>query len=138
MTVISELLKVEEDGTLSFGDYSLASKTKLDEFEFQGDLYKVKTFKEITKLEKNGMFAYESVPGTAVEEFKVTEDEVSFKVYGSEGSAQFTVGLAEESMYEVYVDDMSVGKMSTNLSGKLSASVEVNDNKGVEVKIVKR
>ena len=37
MTVINELLKVEEDGTLSFGDYSLAAKTKLDEFEFQGD-----------------------------------------------------------------------------------------------------
>ena len=31
----------------------------------QGDLYKVKTFKEITKLERNGMFVYESVPGTS-------------------------------------------------------------------------
>lgn len=138
MTVISELLKVEEDGTLSFGDYSLAAKTKLDEFEFQGDLYKVKTFKEITKLEKNGMFAYESVPGTAVKYFKVTEDEVSFEIYGAEGFAQFTVGLAEESMYEVFVDNMSVGKMSTNLSGKLSASVELKGDAGVEVKIVKR
>lgn len=138
MTVISELLKVEEDGTLSFGDYSLAAKTKLDEFEFQGDLYKVKTFREITKLEKNGMFAYESVPGTAVKHFKVTEDEVVFQVYGAEGSAQFTVGVAEESMYEVFVDDMSVGKMTTNLSGKLSVSVELKGDAGVEVKIVKR
>lgn len=34
-----------------------------------GDLYKVKTFKEITKLERNGMFVYESVPGTAVTDF---------------------------------------------------------------------
>lgn len=138
MTVINELLKVEEDGTLSFGDYSLAAKTKLDEFEFQGDLYKVKTFKEITKLEKNGMFAYESVPGTAATHFKVTENEVSFKVYGAEGSVQFTVGLAEESLYEVFVDDMSAGKMTTNLSGKLSASVEIKGDAGVEVKIVKR
>ena len=31
------------------------------DFEHQGDLYKVKTFKEITKLERNGMFVYESV-----------------------------------------------------------------------------
>lgn len=137
MAVVSELLRVEEDGTLSFGDYTLASKTKLDGFEFQGDLYKVKTFNEITKLERNGMFVYESVPGTAVEHFKVTEDGVSFTVYGVEG-AQFTVGLAEDCKYEVYVDDMSVGKMSTNLSGKLSASVELKDNAGVEVKIVKR
>ena len=34
----------------------------MNDFEFCGDLYKVKTFFEITKLEKNGMFVYESVP----------------------------------------------------------------------------
>ena len=137
MRVISELLRVEADDTISFGDYSLASKTKLEDFEFQGDLYKVKTFKEITKLEKNGMFAYESVPGTAVENFKVTEDEVSFRVFGLDG-AQFTVGLAENSNYEVFVDNASVGTMATNLSGKLSASVELDGVTGTEIKIVKR
>ena len=67
MAAVKELLRVEADGGLSFGDYTLDSKTKLDGFEYQGDLYKVKTFQEITKLEKNGMFVYESVPGTAVE-----------------------------------------------------------------------
>ena len=66
MAAVKELLRVENDGTLSFGDYTLTSKTKLENFEFQGDLYKVKTFAEITKLEKNGMLIYESVPGTAV------------------------------------------------------------------------
>lgn len=136
MTVVKELLRVEEDGGLSFGDYTLDSKTKLDGFEFQGDLYKVKTFKEITKLEKNEMFAYESVPGTSVENFKVTEAGVSFKVYGAEG-AQFTVGLAEESLYEVYVNGESVGQMKTNLSGKLSASVEALAE-GAFVEILKR
>ena len=70
MAAVKELLRAEADGTLSFGDYTLGSKTKLDGFEFQGDLYKVKTFSEITKLEKNGMFVYESVPGTAVEKFQ--------------------------------------------------------------------
>ena len=63
MTVVKELIRSELDGTLSFGDYTLDTKTKKDGFEFQGDIYKVKTFKEITKLEKNGMFVYESVPG---------------------------------------------------------------------------
>ena len=53
MAAVKELLRAEADGTLSFGDYTLGSKTKLDGFEFQGDLYKVKTFSEITKLEKN-------------------------------------------------------------------------------------
>ena len=43
MTAVKELIKSEADGTLSFGDYTLDSKTKLDGFEYQGDLYKVKT-----------------------------------------------------------------------------------------------
>lgn len=30
-------------------------------------MYKVKTYNEITKLERNDMFVYESVPGTAAE-----------------------------------------------------------------------
>ena len=137
MAAVKELLRVEEKGTIRFGDYTLTSKTKLDGFEFQGDLYKVKTFNEITKLEKNEMFVFESVPGTAVENFSATESEVSFKISGVE-HAQFTVGLEESSEYEVYLNGESVGKMSTNLSGKLSASVDLDAEVGVEVKIEKR
>lgn len=84
MAIVKELLRTEEDGRLSFGDYTLASKTKLDNFEFEGDLYKVKTFSEITKLEKNGMFVYESVPGSAVENFKLTDTEVAFQISAPE------------------------------------------------------
>ena len=40
MATVKELLRAENDGTLSFGDYTLASKTKKDGFEFKGDLYK--------------------------------------------------------------------------------------------------
>lgn len=52
MANVKELLKAEENGSLSFGDYSLTQKTKLDDFSFEGDTYKVKTFQEITRLEK--------------------------------------------------------------------------------------
>ena len=62
MATVKELLRAENDGTLSCGDYTLPTKTKKDNFEIEGDIYKVKTFAEITKLEKNGMFVYESVP----------------------------------------------------------------------------
>lgn len=136
MALIKELIKSETDGTLSFGDYSLAEKTKKDGFEFQGDLYKVKTFKEITKLEKNGMFVYESVPGTAVENFKVSENVVSFKVSG-EGDVQITLELEADSEYTVYMNDVNVGDMSTNLSAKLSISAELG-KESVEVEIVKK
>ena len=116
MAAVKELLRAENDGTLSFGDYTLAAKTKKDNFEFEGDIYKVKTFAEITKMEKNGMFVYESVPGTAVEQFRAEESGVSFHVSGNE-DAQFTLELEADSEYTVYLDDVNAGKMKTNLSG---------------------
>ncbi len=66
MAAVKELISTEEDGGISFGNYELTAKSKVSDFRYQGDVYKVKTFKEITKLERNGMFVYESVPGTAV------------------------------------------------------------------------
>ena len=53
MSVVSELIRTEADGTISFGNYELPAKSKKSDFEHDGDLYKVKTFKEITKLERN-------------------------------------------------------------------------------------
>ena len=136
MAIVKELLRTEEDGRLSFGDYTLASKTKLDNFEFEGDLYKVKTFSEITKLEKNGMFVYESVPGSAVENVKLTDTEVVFQISAPE-DVQFTLELEPESEYEVLLDGVSAGKMTTNLSGKLSVSVEISEGEAVDVKVEK-
>ena len=136
MATVKELLRAEEDGTLSFGDYTLASKTKLDNYEFEGDLYKVKTFSEITKLEKNGMFVYESVPGSAVENLKKKEKGVSFQVSAPE-DVQFTLELEPESEYEVLIDGESAGKMTTNLSGKLSVSIELNPDENASVNVVK-
>lgn len=136
MAVVKDLITVEADNTLSFGDYSLTAKTKKDNFQFEGDLYKIKTFKTITKLEKNGMMIYESVPGTAVHNFSVTDAVMAFKVEGPE-DAQITVELEPEKEYKVFVDDTNVGRMKTNLGGKLNISIEMNQNQLVAVKIVK-
>ena len=136
MAAVKELFRVEEDGTLSFGDFTLAQKTKLDNFEFEGDVYKVKTFSEITKLERNGMFVYESVPGTAVEHFAETEDEVAFTVSAKE-DAQFTLELEPDCEYIVYVDDVNIGKMMTNLSGKLSVSAELQEGVNAKIRVAR-
>ena len=135
MTVVKELIRSELDGTLSFGDYTLDTKTKKDGFEFQGDIYKVKTFKEITKLEKNGLFVYESVPGTAVMNLNATDTGLTFQVEGPE-DAQITVELEDESEYDITIDGADAGKMKTNLGGKLSLSVELGDHP-VDVKVTK-
>ena len=111
MAVVKELIRTEENGAISFGDYELAQKSKLSDYQHQGDMYKVKTFKEITKLERNGMFVYESVPGTAVFDLTQNGNQMDFHA--------------------------STGKMKTNLGGKLSFSVELGNAARVEVKIVK-
>ena len=136
MSVVSELIRTEADGTISFGNYELPAKSKKSDFEHDGDLYKVKTFKEITKLERNGMFVYESVPGTAVSHLKATENGMSFTVE-CPTDAQITVELEEETSYQVFVDDKEVGEMKTNLVGKLVLSVELDSTESAAVRIEK-
>ncbi len=131
-----DLIQNEEDGSLSFGDHTLAEKTKLEDFEHGGDLYKVKTFKDITKLEKNGLFVYESVPGTSVTHFSETTDGVSCTIEG-ENDAQITLGLADDTEYEVFVGGESAGKMKTNLGGKLAISLELADAGEVTLSVKK-
>lgn len=136
MAVVKELIRIEDNGTISFGDYELASKSKLSDFEYQGDMYKVKTFREITKLERNGMFVYESVPGTTVLDLKLEGNEMTFKVEGPE-DAQITVELEADTIYEIFLDGVGIGSMKTNLGGKLSFSAELEKAKDVEVRIKK-
>lgn len=134
MSVISELIRTEADGTISFGNYELDQKSKVSDFEHNGDLYKVKTFREITKLERNGMFVYESVPGTTVNHLDVTESGMTFQVEGPT-DAQITVELEEDTEYQIFVDDSEVGEMKTNLGGKLVLSVELEGAETVTIKI---
>ena len=136
MSVVKELIRTEDDGTISFGNYELDQKSKLSDFEYNGDLYKVKTFKEITKLERNGMFVYESVPGTTVNHLLADANGVSFEVEGPT-DAQITVELEEDTAYEIFIDDENAGKMQTNLGGKLSLSVELHNTDTAFVKIAR-
>lgn len=130
-----ELIRTGAAG-IGFGDYTLTEKSKLSDVPFLGDLYKVKTFAEITKLEKNGMFVYESVPGTKVEQFQENEQGVSFEVEGS-ANTQITLGLEEEKEYRVMADDVMLGTMATNLGGKLVISLDLTGGKPQKVVITR-
>ncbi len=137
MSVINELIRTEENGSISFGNYTLTEKSKVEDFEHDGDLYKVKTYNEITKLERNGLFVYESVPGTTVNNFTVKDTSVTFSVEGNK-DAQITVQLEDDMEYEVFEDGVAVGGMKTNMSGKLSLSVELGEGRTIAVKIVRK
>ncbi len=135
MAVVEELLRSEADGTISFGNHKLEKKAKVEDYQHAGDLLKVKTCKDITKLEKNGMFLYESVPGTSVLNFAEKEDGVEFIVEGDE-DAQITIGLTDDRAYEVFVDGSSIGAIKTGFGGKLSLSVEIGAADEVPVRVV--
>ncbi len=134
MAVVEELLRAEADGAVSFGNHKLAEKAKVENFEHAGDLLKVKTYHAMTKLEKNGMFLYESVPGTSVLNFAEKESGVEFSVEGDE-DAQLTVGLTDDTEYEVFVNGESTGIMKTGLGGKLSLSVGLESAGEIPVRI---
>lgn len=136
MSVVKELIRKEPDGSISFGDYTLASKTKKDDFEHDGDIYKIKTFKEITKLEKNEMMVYESIPGSSVMNLVQKDDEVSFTVE-AEGDLNITLEMAPDTEYDVQLGGTDAGRMKTNFSGKLSIGIEADAGAGVSVLIKK-
>lgn len=131
-----EIISTLENGKLSFGDYSLSEKQKKEDFPHCGDLYKIKTFNTMTKLEKNGLFLFESVPGTNVTDFEENDCGMNFAVE-CDKDAQITVGLSENTEYEIFIDGKSIGKIKSNGSGKVSFSVELQTGEKKEVKIVK-
>ena len=135
MAVVSDLICEEKGGGIGFGDYTLAEKSKKSDFPHEGDLYKVKTFKEITKLEKNGLFVYESEPGTCVHGFVSDGNGVSFSVEGFE-DAQITLELEPECEYNITVGDTS-SSMKTNLGGKLTFSATLDEGQSVDVVVKK-
>ena len=135
MAAVSELIRKEGNGIISFGDHTLQAKAKIEDFDVDGNLYKVKTFKELTKLERDGMFVYESEPGTSVNDFEVIPGGVSFTVCGDE-DAMITVGLKEDTEYSVNVAGRDIGRIRTNLGGKLSISVELEGKGEISVKVV--
>lgn len=135
MAVIEELIRQEDDGSISFGNYLMDEKKKVLDFEVHGDLYKVKTFNEITKLEKNGKMLLEAVPGATVHNFRMDEKGASFSVEAAE-DIQVTLELEAETAYRIFLDDVNVGQMKTNMAGKVTFSVETKKQIS-EVKIEK-
>ena len=135
MAVIEELIRLEDDGSISFGNYLMDEKKKVLDFEVCGNLYKVKTYKDITKLEKNGKMLLEAVPEEKVHNFIMDAKTVAFEAESSD-DVQITMELEPEKEYKLTVDDVIVGKINSNIGGKINFSLELS-NKSASVKIEK-
>ncbi len=136
MSLNKELIFVNED-KLNFGNFELDKKAKKEDFEFRGDLYKIKTFKDITKLEKNGLFLYESEPGSRVSDFILNDLGLSFSVEGYK-DLQISLDLEENKEYATYINDQFIGDIKTNLSGKLVIFVNLNDKNYANVRLIRK
>ena len=99
-------------------------------------LYKVKTYDEITRLERNDTLIYESVPGTAVREMKITDSGVSFTVEGAH-DVQITLGMEEGATYDVKLDGRNIGCMETSMGGKLAFGIELENAEQVRVEVIR-
>lgn len=132
----TELIEKSATG-ISFGNYKLDVKSKKNDFEYNGDIYYVKSYYEVTRLEKNDNMVYESVPGTSVTDFNVTSNQAEFIVEGYR-ETQITVELEENSLYDVTVNGTSIGENKTNMRGKLVLTLDLDAEVPVAVRATKK
>ncbi len=124
MNLSGEIIQIEENNTLSFGDFNSDVKKKVNDFEVQGDLYNVRAYSQATRLEKNGSLLLETVPGAFVKGLDVNEKSTTFSVTGR-GNTQVTLELEPGKNYKIYVDGIDIGHTHSNLSGKINFSMEL-------------
>ncbi|MBQ7265995.1 MAG: endosialidase [Firmicutes bacterium] len=124
--IIEEGIIKEQDGSLSFGDYKRAEKLKVENFEVDGNMYKVRTHDQVTRLSKNSNLLLETVPGASVHNFKADSKITTFSVEGK-GSTQITLELEANTLYAIYADDVEIDQMKSNLSGKISFSADLSE-----------
>ena len=133
MAIIDEIIRMEEDGAISFGDYLAEEKKKRDNFEAEGSQYKIKTHNEITRLEKNGKLFLETVPGAAVHNMLFAEEKLTFGLEGAEDT-RITVELEPDCLYRVVIEGESIGNVKSNISGKVIFSLDLDENiKRIEI-----
>lgn len=134
MAVVNEILKVENN-CLCFGNYLVQEKLKLENFDFNGDKYKVKTHNEITRLEKNDLLLLETVPGSAIHKFTMNDTDINFEAEGFENT-QITLDLAPNQNYKLEINNVVIGVTKSNPFGKFSFSLNLSSQPSV-IKIKK-
>ena len=128
------LIRLEENGTLAFGDFRLQTKQKVLDFENGGDLYQVKSFSQITRLEKNGRLLLEAVPGATIRQFFMDEESVSFELEAAE-DVRVTMELCPDTVYTVAANGAELGKVTANVAGKISFSLGMAPGQVASVEI---
>lgn len=123
-----EVIKLNDDKTLKFGNFEAIEKQKVADFTYNGDTLAVKTHKDITVLKKNDSLFIEVVPGAVLDKFEYTTEELKFNITGYKQS-MVTVGVEPNKSYKVIIDGKEVETLDSKLSGKISVSLDIENAK---------
>lgn len=133
MSAIQEGIILNEDKTLSFGNYEVTEKIKITDFNVDGNIYKIRTHNEVTRLSKNGNLLLETVPGATIHNLSITEKEATFSAEGL-GDTLITLELEPNTNYSLFINDVNIDKIKTNLSGKINFSTTLSkDTQDVKI-----
>jgi hypothetical protein len=126
-------------GALSFGNYRSRFKVKVNNYEYMGARYNLRSHDEFTRLHKNGGLLYESVPGSRVRDLVASAESVSFGVEGA-GSAQIILEMEPNAKYKIFIDDVTLDSNAvSNSSGKINFSLSLDESpRWVKVEKVKK
>lgn len=122
------IISRNESGGLDFGGFAFEKKQKQDGFSAGGNVYKIKTHNEITRLEKNDALVFETTPGSLITDFYINDALCAFDARGL-GDTHITVELLPETQYRLVEDDVNISDCKTNKSGKIMFSAELSDRK---------
>ena len=115
-------------GALNFGNYRSRYKVKVNNYEYMGAGYNLRTHDEFTRLQKNGGLLYESVPGSRVREMRVFADGASFGVEGA-GCAQIILELEPNTKYKIFIDGVTVDSNAiSNSADKINFSLPLEES----------
>lgn len=131
---MSELISVNDIKLLDFGNFTSEKKLK-ESMEFMGDQYNIKTYNEVTRLEKNDLMIYESVPGTEVSNFLDDIEKISFRVKGN-GNTSIILAVEENKEFKFSIDGIEYENNSLLAQGKLNVNVDLNED-WVEIEVNK-
>ena len=125
MSIIQEGIILNEDKTLSFGNYEVTEKIKVKDFNVDGNIYKIRTHNEVTRLSKNGNLLLETDPGATIHNLNIKEKETTFLAEGLSDTL-ITIELEPNTNYSLFINDVNIDKIKTSLSGKINFSTTLS------------
>lgn len=136
MGIIEKGIQVNSDNTISFGNHLAIDKVKIDDFKIDQDIYKLRSYNEVTRFTKNHALIFESTPGVTVHNFSSSEEKTTFNVEGVK-NPQVTLELVPDITYKITSNGVLVDEVKANgVSGKVSFSLELK--KGISEVIIVR